>query len=184
MKPINGFLPNAISPPHVEGPSAITCPTLTSSPLFTKGRWFMLVPWLLRWNFASLYLCIWPDAVLMIISFDAERSTIPSSSAITQLPESTAAFISIPVPTAGASVTRSGTAWRCMLEPMRARLASSFSKKGIIAVATENTILGDTSIRSIFFFSNSEVSSRKRPDTFFLTKWPSSSKASFACATM
>ena len=38
MKPINGFLPRAISPPHVEGPSAITCPTLTSSPLLTIGR--------------------------------------------------------------------------------------------------------------------------------------------------
>jgi hypothetical protein len=47
-----------------------------------------------------------------------------------------------------------------MLEPIRARLASSFSRKGIIEVATENTIFGDTSIKSIFFFWNSEVSSR------------------------
>ena len=69
----------------------------------------MLVPWLLRWNLASLYVFS-PDLDLIIISFDAERVTIPSSSAITQLPESTAAFISIPVPTAGASVTNNGTA--------------------------------------------------------------------------
>ena len=44
-----------------------------------------------------------------------------------------------------------------------------------MAVATENTIFGDTSIRSIFFFWNSEVSSRKRPDTLLWTKCPSSS---------
>ena len=39
-----------------------------------------------------------------------ERSTVPPSSATTHTPESTAAFSSIPVPTAGASVNRSGTA--------------------------------------------------------------------------
>ncbi len=70
-----------------------------------------------------------------------------------------------------------------MLEPISARFASSFSRNGIIAVATENTILGDTSIKSIFDFWNSSVSSRKRPDTLFLTKCPSASSSSFACAT-
>ena len=39
MKPINGFLPNAISPFCVEGPSAITSPSFTLSPLNTIGRW-------------------------------------------------------------------------------------------------------------------------------------------------
>ena len=38
---------------------------------------------------------------------------------------------SIPVPTVGGSVISSGTAWRCMLDPIRARLASSCSRKGI-----------------------------------------------------
>ncbi len=70
----------------------------------------------------------------------------PGFFATTHTPESTAALGSIPVPTAGASVVRRGTAWRCMLEPIRARFASSFSRKGISAVATENTIFGDTSI--------------------------------------
>ena len=50
-------------------------------------------------------------------------------------------------------------------------------------VATENTIFGDTSIKVDGFFWNSEVSSRKRPDTLLFTKWPSSSNGSFACAT-
>ncbi len=35
-------------------------------------------------------------------------------------------------------------------------------------VATENTIFGDTSIKSSFTLSNSDVSSRKRPDTLLL----------------
>ena len=39
MKPINGFLPSAISPLEVEGPSAITSPFTTLSPLNTIGRW-------------------------------------------------------------------------------------------------------------------------------------------------
>ena len=64
------------------------------------------------------------------------------------MPESTAALYSMPVPTMGASVCSSGTAWRCMLEPIRARLASSFSRKGIMAVATDTIIWGDTSIKS------------------------------------
>ena len=71
-----------------------------------------------------------------------------------------------------------------MFDPMRARLASSFCKKGIIDVATENTILGETSIRSILFLSNCEVSSLKRPDTFLLMKYPFSSNGSLACATV
>ena len=52
-----------------------------------------------------------------------------------------------------------------------------------MAVATENTILGDTSIRSMVFFWNSDVSVRKRPDTLLWMKCPSSSRASLAWAT-
>ena len=48
--------------------------------------------------------------------------------------------------TSGASVTRSGTAWRCILEPMRARLASSCSRKGMSAVEMETTWEGAISI--------------------------------------
>ena len=48
------------------------------------------------------------------------------------------------------SGSRSGTAWRCMFEPIRARLASSCSRNGMSAVATETTCLGLTSMYSIW----------------------------------
>ena len=44
-----------------------------------------------------------------------------------------------------------------MFDPMSARFASSFCKNGIMDVATENTIFGDTSIRSTLAFGNAEV---------------------------
>ena len=63
-------------------------------------------------------------------------------------PESRATTASMPVPTSGASARTSGTAWRCMFEPISARLASSFSRNGISAAATETSCLGDTSMKS------------------------------------
>ena len=50
-------------------------------------------------------------------------------------------------------------------------------------VATENTIFGDTSIKSMERFWKEDVSSRKRPEILLWTKWPSSSKGSLAWAT-
>ena len=61
-------------------------------------------------------------------------------------PESRAARASTPVPTSGASDLSSGTAWRCMFDPIRARLASSCSRNGISAVETETICFGDTSM--------------------------------------
>ena len=52
----------------------------------------------------------------------------------------------MPVATMGASVVIRGTAWRCMFAPIRARFASSFSRKGIIAVAMETIMRGEMSI--------------------------------------
>jgi hypothetical protein len=57
-----------------------------------------------------------------------------------------ATISSMPVPTKGASACRSGTAWRCMFEPMSARFASSFSRNGISEAATETSCFGDTSM--------------------------------------
>ena len=54
----------------------------------------------------------------------------------------------MPVPISGGSGRSSGTAWRCMFEPIRARLASSCSRNGIRAVATDQICVGETSIRS------------------------------------
>jgi hypothetical protein len=70
------------------------------------------------------------------------RDDTPSRLATTTWPESRAARSSMPVPTIGASGSRSGTAWRCMFEPMRARFASSCSRNGMSAVATETTCFG------------------------------------------
>ena len=74
-------------------------------------------------------------------------STTPSRLATTVTPESRATMPSMPVPMSGAAVRMSGTAWRCMFEPMSARLASSFSRNGISDAATETSWFGDTSIR-------------------------------------
>ncbi len=52
----------------------------------------------------------------------------------------------MPVPTSGDSLLMSGTAWRIMFAPMRARLASSCSRNGIIAVATDTIWRGETSM--------------------------------------
>ena len=74
------------------------------------------------------------------------RVTSPSPSARTAISESMQFLCSMPVATMGAWVVSRGTACRCMLAPMRARLASSFSRKGIMAVAMETIILGETSM--------------------------------------
>ena len=55
----------------------------------------------------------------------------------------------MPVPTKGDSGFKRGTACLIILEPINALLASSFSKKGIKAAATETNCFGETSIKSI-----------------------------------
>ena len=160
MKPIRGFLPSESSPLLVEAPSAIIRPASILSPLFTIGRWFMQVPWLLLWNLMRWYVSRCPLSVLITISSAESLSTIPLFLATTAIPESLAALYSMPVPTIGESVVRSGTACLCMFDPIRARLASSFSRKGISAVATETICLGETSISCISLPSTSIMSSR------------------------
>ena len=62
-----------------------------------------------------------------------------------------------------------------MLEPIKALLASSFSKNGISAAATETNCFGDTSIKSMLslfesskfkFFLHGTNSSMKEPSLF------------------
>ncbi len=55
MKATRRFLPSAISPWSVEEPSARTSPALTVSPTFTRGFWWISVPWLERANLCSSY---------------------------------------------------------------------------------------------------------------------------------
>ena len=97
-----------------------------------------------------------PDSVVLILSvtrttilFPSILSTIPFLLAIIVTPESTATVFSTPVPTSGDSACISGTACLIIFEPIRARLASSFSRKGISEAAHETTCLGETSIKSM-----------------------------------
>ena len=147
MKPMSRFLPSATSPFSVEGPSARTSPSSTCSPWNTMLLWLTHVPWFDLLNLSSLYSSLpVPSSLSTTILSASTNSTVPECFATVTTPESLAALYSIPVPTLGASVTNSGTACLCMFEPISARLASSFSRKGIIAVATDTTCLGDTSI--------------------------------------
>ena len=83
---------------------------------------------------------------MTVTSSALTSSTTPAFSATMTSPASTAARNSMPVPTSGASLRSSGTAWRCMFEPISARLASSCSRNGIIAVATDTICRGETSM--------------------------------------
>ena len=110
------------------------------------------MPWLERMNFCSAY-SSWPPSLLVdddLLGVDVGDRRRRCSASTTS-PVSIAARRSMPVPTSGASVTSSGTAWRCMFEPISARLASSCSRNGIIAVATDQICSGETSIRSTSF---------------------------------
>ena len=71
---------------------------------------------------------------------------MPLRRQMTTAPESRAVTPSMPVPTSGASPRSSGTDWRCMLEPISARLASSFSRNGISEAATDTSCFGLTSM--------------------------------------
>ncbi len=71
---------------------------------------------------------------------------MPLQLASTTWPESAATRLSMPVPTMGASGFIRGTACLCMLEPIKARFASSCSKKGMRAVETLTICIGDTSM--------------------------------------
>lgn len=102
-------------------------------------------------------------------------STTPGRRATTTAPESRATTSSMPVPTSGASDWMSGTACFCMLEPIRARLASSFSRNGISEAATETTCCGETSIRSTCSLGSRVGSPLTRPGTRSSTISPFSS---------
>ena len=66
---------------------------------------------------------------------------------------SLAAFASSPVPTTGTSGLINGTAWRCMFDPISARLASSCSRNGINDALKPTIWLGATSMNSTSFLS-------------------------------
>ena len=118
--------------------------------MLTIARWWVIVPWFERMNLSSGYSSRFEPWVTTIFSAST-WVTSPAFSARTTSPLSTAARRSMPVPINGGSGLSSGTAWRCMLEPISARLASSCSRNGISAVATDQIWVGETSIRSTSF---------------------------------
>ena len=128
-----------------------------------NGFWWISVPWLERMNFCSSYSSRLPSSVLTTIRVgvdEVDRAGVARPAATS--PVSSAARRSMPVPTSGASVLSSGTAWRCMFEPISARLASSCSRNGIIAVATDQICSGETSIRSTSLGLDVDVLARVR----------------------
>ncbi len=88
-------------------------------------------------------------------------------------PESRATVSSMPVPTSGASAWSSGTAWRCMFEPISARLASSFSRNGMSEAATDTSCLGLTSISVIWSRGAIRNSPLRRAEMISSAKVPS-----------
>ncbi len=62
-----------------------------------------------------------------------------------------------------------------MFDPIRARLASSFSRNGIIAVATETNCLGDISMYSTSLTGTTNTSSLALTVTLSSMKYPFSS---------
>ena len=81
----------------------------------------------------------------IIIRDASTNRTLPDRFATVETPESHATTRSMPVPTNGFSAFSSGTAWRCMFDPISALLASLCSRNGIKDAATETICLGETS---------------------------------------
>ena len=110
------------------------------------------------------------------------RSTLPGRFATTAEPESTATMRSMPVPTSGFSARSVGTAWRCMFEPISARFASSCSRNGMRAAATDTICFGDTSMYWTLSGVDIVNSLFTRTETSSLTKRLSVSSSALAWA--
>ena len=105
----------------------------------------MSVPWFERMNFSSRTRPAVPGLDHDRLRVDVhDRAGVPRDRDVARV--SMAARYSSPVPIKGGSVIISGTACRCMFEPIRARLASLCSRNGISAVATETICAGLTSM--------------------------------------
>ena len=121
-------------------------------------------------------------SALTTMRIESTCSTTPSRRATTVTPESRATTRSIPVPTSGASVRSRGTACRCMLEPMRARFASSFSRNGMSDAATDTSWFGDTSMNSTCSGRTMVNSPPMRAEMRSAVKCPLASSGAFAWA--
>jgi hypothetical protein len=155
MNATSTLRPSASSPSSVDGPSAMMSPAshrvahLHQRPLVDAG---VLVRALELQQVVDVDARRGVADILGRAHHDAGGasiwSTTPARLATIAAPESRATTRFH----AGADERRlgrmSGTAWRCMFEPISARLASSFSRNGISAAATETSCFGETSMKS------------------------------------
>ena len=116
------------------------------------------------------FVCL--ESTLITILEASTVSTTPSWSATTHTLESVATTLSIPVPTSGFSARNTGTACRCIFEPISARLASSCSRNGIKEAATEDICLESISIKVTSDLSTNTNSFLCLPETRSSCKKP------------
>ena len=113
-------------------------PFLTRWPFLTMGFWFRQVRSLRPTNLRSTY----SSALSIRMRLDIDAGDDAGAFG----PDDHAAVLGDGAfhagATTGGSVRSSGTAWRCMLEPIKARLASSCSRNGISAAETETVCRG------------------------------------------
>ena len=102
----------------------------------------------------------------------------------TTAPESRAVMYSMPVPTYGLRARSSGTACRCMFDPISARFASSFSRNGTSEAATDTSCFGETSMNWISSRGARTKSPARRASTRSCVNRPLSSSGALACAMM
>ena len=93
------FLPNAKSPPAVDGPSAIISPFWTLSPKSIIGFWCKHIDWLDFSKFSNLWEYSFPSSSVTTIFLASTKVTVPAAFEVITAPESTATFLSSPVPT-------------------------------------------------------------------------------------
>ena len=96
-------------------------------------------------SFMPRNFCWWYSSSPTMITRLSTYSTVPARLAKIGMFEFWATAFSMPVPTIGTSGIRSGTAWRCMFEPISARFASSCSRNGMSAADTPMICFGETS---------------------------------------
>ena len=122
MNATSTLRPSASSPWFVAEPSAMTSPDFDPLPPLHDG---LLVDARTLVGASKLRQLV--DVFVARVSLDddslgSDRPRRAGRCATTNAPESTAALYSMPVPTSGASVRSSGTACRCMLAPISARM--------------------------------------------------------------
>jgi hypothetical protein len=147
MKATVTFLPSASSPFSVAGPSAMISPADTSA-LFYDGAVIEAGVLVAAYEFGQIV-----DGHRLVVLVTGHRMLQNDAGcvdvhdfAVALGNDGDAGILGHdaldPGAHEGASLVIRGTAWRCMFEPIRARLASSFSRKGIREADTLTNWIG------------------------------------------